>query len=102
MTPRENAERFLAAHKRRETIGDAYRRLFDTPDGKLVLADLLKEGRLFDVSVEAGDPLTTGLNDGRRALALVILERLRWSEMEILALSRERTAGQIDALQGED
>lgn len=98
ISPREQAARFLAAQVGGE-LGAAYRRVFDGPDGKLVLADILKRGRLLSVSVEPGDALTTGLNDGRRALALEIVQLLRWTELDLLTLSHERTARQIEALE---
>lgn len=102
LTPAEQAERYLAAHKVRGALGDAYRRAFDSPDGKTVLVDLFRKGGFFESSVVPGEnERDCGKRDGRRVMVLEILEQLRWSEFEILALSRERTAEQINAAQGE-
>lgn len=101
-SPAEQAKRYLEAHEKRGALGDAYRRLFASPEGKTVLVDLFRAGRFFEPTVVAGDALTTGQNDGRRLMVNHILEQLRWSEFEILALSGERTAAQIAAIQGDE
>lgn len=79
----------------REAARAAYQRVLDTPDGNLVLRDILRTAGVLHVSHTPGDPYHTAYLDGRKSLALEILERLRWSEMEIAALSRERTADRL-------
>jgi len=47
----------------------AYKRVFETEDGKTVLADLEKRG-CFTRSTFSTDPGRTEFNEGRRSLAL--------------------------------
>lgn len=76
----------------RAKLGAAYRRLFESPDGQVVLADLMNRCGLLQTSMTAGEPHMTSFREGRRAIALEIAQLMQWSEMEILALARQRTA----------
>lgn len=75
-----------------EKLAAAYSAVFESPDGRIVLADLLARAGMLEVSTVFGDPYATHFRDGRRALALEIVNLLRWSEMELLQLAKERTA----------
>lgn len=59
----------------------------DHPAGRIVLADLLGAGGLLTVGHIAGDAQSAVYADGRRSLALHVLERLRWSEAELIQLA---------------
>ena len=55
-----------------------------------MLSDLLGKGGFLVPAHEHGDPFTTAFNDGRRSMALVILDGLRWSEGQVLTLVTAR------------
>ncbi len=99
LSHREQAERWMKAQADGD-IGAAYRRLFDTQDGKVVLQDLLiRRCGFLDTPLVAGDALATGAQIGRLSIAQEIAALMRWSELEILALAHDRTARQIAALE---
>jgi hypothetical protein len=52
----------------------AYRRTFDTPDGKLVLHHLMQKAFITDSTFVASDPHQTALNEGSRRIVLSILK----------------------------
>lgn len=54
----------------------AYKELFDTPQGKVVLKDLLGIGRINQPSYVMQDPHATAFNEGSRRVVLYILEKL--------------------------
>ncbi len=81
--------------QREKVIAGAYQRLFETPEGQIVLRDLLRAGGILSVSHVAGAPDDSAFNDGRRSLALHVLDRLRWSEGEMVKLALERTAERL-------
>lgn len=86
---------------KRQALAAAYQEIFATPAGKLVLNDLLREGGVLEVSYVPGDDAGTHFNDGKRALALHVLHRLRWAPGELATLAQERTEEQLAEMQGE-
>ena len=52
----------------------AFRRVFDTPDGKTVLNQIMKDGFVFRSTFVQGDPHKTSMNEGSRRLALGIVQ----------------------------
>ena len=77
---------------RRAKITAAYRDVFDGEGGRAVLHDILRRGGLLDTGMVAGAPDMTAFNCGRRALALEIIEVLRWDAEHVIALAEERDA----------
>jgi hypothetical protein len=78
----------------------AYEQVFASPDGKRVLYDILRAGGLLTISHVPGDPYSTEWNDGRRSLALHIVDQLRWNEAELVKLAQMQTdedVGMMDA-----
>lgn len=73
-------------------IANLYRDVFNSPDGRKVLADLCNRAGLLAVSAERGDPYMTHFNDGKRALVLEILDLVRWDAEEVVRLAEERDA----------
>lgn len=65
---------------------DDYRRVFGTPEGRRVLADLLREAGLREELLAPGDPLGTGHGLGRRRVGLHIVAILEMSDAEIMRL----------------
>lgn len=47
---------------------EAFRRLFETEDGKFVLKCLAKEVRAYEPILASNDPYLTAFNEGRRAV----------------------------------
>jgi hypothetical protein len=77
----------------------AYRELFENhPAGRMVLTDLLREGGVLSISFQPGDPHATAFNDGKRAMALHVMERLRWSEGQLLQLARAHGGPDFDPI----
>lgn len=91
-----------AALKKREALRQAYAAVFDSPDGRTVLADIVREGGLLAVGYVAGAPDTAVFADGRRSLALHVLEQLRWGEHDLAALARARAATPTAPREAED
>jgi hypothetical protein len=68
---------------------DAYRTVFTGPAGWLVFCDLIKEMDFWRPSAFPNDSITTAYNDGKRLMALHIIQRLKESgviknEMDLL------------------
>ena len=81
----------VAAHfGSRTALARAYREVFAGSAGHLVLTDLLRSAGVLEVATVRGDPAMTHFNDGRRSLGLLLIERLRWSEGELLKLAEDR------------
>lgn len=81
-------------------MGAAYRRLFESPDGQAVLADLMERAGMLSTSMVIGDPHVTSYREGRRSLGLELLQLLQWGEMELVALARRRTADALRETEG--
>ena len=77
--------------KRKIGLARAYRNTFATPEGEIVLGDLLRAGGVMEICHQPGDAHATAFKDGRRSLALHIIDQLRWSEPELLRLARQRS-----------
>ncbi len=89
----------LPQFRKQVAIGEAYARAFGAPEGRVVLTDILRECGLLEAGYAAGMSATDAVHaDGRRTIGLKIIERLRWSEAELLALAQERTAEEIEAV----
>lgn len=91
------------AAKERAALIHAYRAVFDTPAGREVLADILTRGNLVETSFVPGDQHTTAFNEGKRRLALEIIERLNVNPEALLKMLREgETGGLFDEQQQEE
>lgn len=76
--------RSAAATKRLQ----AYRRLFSTDDGKLVLEDLMKSCYVKG-SVVGKDPYETYYNEGARSVVLRIMQTVGITEAQIKQIAEE-------------
>jgi hypothetical protein len=54
-------------------LKESYRRIFDTPDGEIVLRHICRHAHVFGTTFVKGDPYETALREGERRLALSIL-----------------------------
>jgi hypothetical protein len=62
--------------KRRDQLAEAYRAVFETPQGEIVLAHLAKTCHILEPSAVAGDPHMTYLHEGERRVVLSIMKML--------------------------
>lgn len=76
--------------ERKEAIIRAYKRLFDSDDGKVVLQDLAKSCN-FSLSSFDSDPYRTAYNEGVRSVILRLFDILD-TDLEIIIqlLKREK------------
>lgn len=61
---------------RRDRVTSAYKSVFESPEGEVVLAHLCKNCHVFDPTFVQGDPNQTFLNEGGRRVVLSILKML--------------------------
>jgi len=66
----------MTQNKRLEELKLAYRRTFNTPDGKIVLDDLQKRFSFGATTFVSGDPHASAFNEGQRAAVLLIARML--------------------------
>lgn len=64
-----------------------YRATFGTPEGRAVLADILRFCGVSQPAVVPGDPIMTGFNDGMRRVGLRVAKLAHMTEEEILRLA---------------
>jgi hypothetical protein len=64
-------------------IHSAYKRVFESEDGQVVLRHLMKIGYMTRSTFVAGDPQRTALNEGSRRLVLSILRITKKNPQEI-------------------
>lgn len=64
-----------------EQEGRSYKRLFATPDGKVVLKDLLRECHIF-VSTFRQNGKVQDFLEGKRAIGLYLLARIEKQDLE--------------------
>lgn len=84
---------------KRRRLDALYRSLFSSPDGRVVLQDLLRNVGVLSVAHAPGDPCETAFQDGRRSVGLELMQRLRWTEGELVQLSQERTSSQLEIME---
>jgi hypothetical protein len=90
-------DRFKNVFDRHKAVRSAYQTVFATPEGKLVLTDLLQKAAMLETSMVAGDPHMTAFREGRRSLGNDIIHALRWTEGEMMQLALQRTSDQLQA-----
>ena len=79
MNPLQLVQREVDQLKARLMIHQYYQGVFESPAGREVLHDLLRECGVFALSHNPQDPTpqNTAHNDGKRAVGLFVLNRLR-------------------------
>jgi len=55
----------------------AYRRVFESDDGKFILADMIRKYYVLRPTYVVGDPKQSDLNEGMRKVVLDIINTLR-------------------------
>ena len=89
------ARALVGMAKRRLQIASDYHAVYNSPEGERVIHDILREAGILTVAHVDGDPGTSEFNDGKRAVGLAIIQMLRWSEGELVALARLQTSDQL-------
>lgn len=69
----------------------AYRQVFSTEDGKIVLRHLMRTCFITSPTFIAGDPQSTAMNEGSRRVVLSILKFLKMDEKELLKQIEQET-----------
>ncbi len=67
--------------KQRLKLHQSYQAVFAQPQGREVLHDLLREAGMFSTS-QTTDPYQTAFNEGKRYIALFVLNRLRMDNLD--------------------
>ena len=81
--------------RRSARLARAYQHVWSTPEGQIVFNDLFGiSGLLLDRQAPC-DPDTRSADAGARGVGIHILQRLRWSEGELVALARQHTADRL-------
>lgn len=75
----------------KKRIQEAYKTVFDSPDGEIVMAHLCKVNFVFSTTFVKGDPYQTALHEGQRRLALSILRQLNVDYSKLESIAKELT-----------
>ncbi len=70
---------------------EAYRSVFETPQGEVVLAHLAKTCHVFEPVAVQGDPHMTYMRDGERRVVLSILKTLNYDLGKLQQLMEQTT-----------
>lgn len=62
----------------------SYKRVFESPDGELVLKHIMKVAKVTRPTFVSGDPHQTSFNEGQRHLALSIMRFVRKNHDELI------------------
>lgn len=84
-----NITRIAQVLKDRFRLNEAYRHVFDGPDGELVLAHLAKVNFVFSSTFVQGDPHMTAMHEGQRRLVLSIMRQLNVDLSKLQQISQE-------------
>ena len=74
---------------RRYQLMKAYKDVFNTPSGRLVLHDILRATHVFKSSFKPGQPDVSNFQEGERNVALRILAFLGIDDQKIYELAKE-------------
>lgn len=87
--------RLFPERHRQYELAQSYQATFANPhflEGQIVLRDFLRESGILEV---AYDPSDSRFYDGKRAMALYLLDKLRWSPGELAQLGEQITFAQL-------
>lgn len=100
MSPYEQAKAVIKIAKQRmQTAGD-YHTVYNMAEGERMILDMLRESGVLSVAHVSGDPGTSAFNDGKRAMGLYLIGKLRWSEGQLVKLARMQTADELNEGEG--
>ena len=73
----------------------AYRDTYGSPQGRVVLDDLLFRGGVLRRCIVEGAPDASDFNEGRRSIALEIIDQLGWSEGALVEYARRQNEASL-------
>lgn len=79
--------------QRRRQLSDAYKRVFDTPDGQLILRHWIRTGYVLDPTYCPGDPHETAHREGTRRFVLSVLREVNINDAQLLKMIEEQYDG---------
>lgn len=82
----ERLRKAFPQHTKRIALAQSYQSVFGSTEGQIVLRDVIAQAGLLTAQHDPSDPRFW---DGKQAIALHILERLRWSVAELQLLGQE-------------
>lgn len=77
--------------RRRRDIAQAYRDVFSTPSGQLVLQHLAEHNFVMAPTFVGGDPYQTALHEGQRRVVLSIMKYVAVDAEKVLTMIEEKT-----------
>lgn len=77
--------------KKRRAIDAAYRRVFNSPDGKLILQDLMEQHSITGTTFDP-NPQVSALKEGERNVVLRVMSILDMSSEKVLEKIKEHSA----------
>ena len=91
MNPLDYAQKQYNQLKLQLRLYQDYQTVFNSPEGKNILHDLLRECRVFMTSQDAVNPHNTAFNEGKRSVGLFIQSRLRMDNVPaMMSLLQEK------------
>ena len=75
-----------SAQRVQSKVRSAYRRVFNSPEGHVVLLHLCREAYVFSPAFVQGDPYQSALNEGSRRVVLSIIRKAFKSESDLLGI----------------
>lgn len=78
------------ALRQRAQITGAWRAIERTPEGKRVIADLMRATGVLAETHVPGDSHESAHRAGARSIGLHVIDRLRWTETDLLRLAQAR------------
>ena len=81
------AERLI---RRRRDIAQAYRDVFGSPSGQLVLQHLAEQNFVLTPTFVSGDPMQTNLHEGQRRVVLSIMRYVAVDAERVLTMIEEK------------
>lgn len=76
--------------KRVEKLAVAYQKVFDSPEGKLVLSDIYKYTNTHDSTFDPSNPYVTSFNEGMRRVGLRIFSYVNMAPEEVRRISKQQ------------
>lgn len=74
---------------KKQDLTDTYRRVFESPDGEVILAHLMKISFVFQTTMVVGDSHLTAMNEGQRRLVLSIMKQLNLNHNKLNQIAKE-------------
>lgn len=87
-SPKDFSEAQNKAIEKKIQLKEKYRELFQTPLGQEVLVDILRESKFFSV-LQGDNPYAVCYHDGKRSLALHIVNNIYQDGLQLLKLMDE-------------